>query len=129
MKKKFAIIAGFLAVGIGTVGIFLPLVPTVPFLLLAAWLFAGSSERFHNWLLNHRIFGEYIRNYRYNKGMLLKHKIRTLLLLWAGIGYTFFFVMSDVDSQKLFWIRLFLAGVLIGVTTHILKLKTVKNDK
>lgn len=129
MKKKLAVLAGFLAVGIGTVGMFIPLIPTVPFLLLAAWLFAGSSQKFHDWLLNHRIFGEYIRNYKYKKGMLLKHKVRSLLLLWVGIGYTFFFAMKDIDPEKLFWIRIFLACVLVGVTTHIFKLKTVKNDK
>lgn len=129
MKKKLAVFAGFLAVGIGTIGMFVPLIPTVPFLLLAAWLFAGSSQRFHDWLLNHRIFGDYIRNYKYKKGMFLKHKVRSLLLLWGGIGYSFFFAMKDIDPEKLFWIRIFLSCVLVGVTTHIFKLKTVKNDK
>lgn len=129
LKKRIYIVLGFVFVALASVGVFLPLLPTVPFLLLAAWFFAGSSERFHKWLLNHRIFGEYIRNYKEKKGMLLRHKIQSLALLWAGIGYTFFFAMKDVDPDKLFYIRIFLAVVLIGVTTHLLMLKTVKNDK
>jgi uncharacterized protein len=129
LKRHLAITAGFFAVAAGTIGMFVPLIPTVPFLLLAAWLFAGSSEKFHNWLLNHRIFGEYIRNYKYKNGMLLKHKIRSLILLWTGIGYSFFFAMKDIEPEKLFYIRLFLAAVLAGVTTHLLMIKTVKNGK
>jgi uncharacterized membrane protein YbaN (DUF454 family) len=129
LKKHILIAVGFVAVTLGTIGMFLPLIPTVPFLLLAAWCFAGSSERFHKWLLNHRLFGEYIRNYKEKKGMLLRHKIQSLAVLWLGIGYSFFFAMKDIDPDKLFYIRIFLALVLVGVTTHLLLLKTVKNDK
>ncbi len=122
MKRRIYIVLGFVFVTLASVGVFLPL-------LLAAWFFAGSSEKFHKWLLNHRIFGEYIRNYKEKKGMLLRHKIQSLALLWTGIGYTFFFAMKDIDPNKLFYIRIFLAVVLIAVTTHLLMLKTVKNDK
>ncbi len=126
VKKKLFIMAGSASVAVGTAGIVIPLVPTVPFLLLAAFCFARSSERFHHWLIHHRLFGEYIRNYREKGGMALKHKIRSLILLWAGIGYTFFFALSDVGPEVLLVVRFFLLSVLIGVTAHILKLKTVK---
>ncbi len=128
VKKTIFLILGFISLVTGSIGVVLPLLPTVPFLLLSAWFFANSSEKFHKWLLNHRVFGEYIKNYKYKKGMLLTHKIRTLILLWVGIGFSLY-MMRNMPEEKFIWVIIFLLIVLIGVTIHILMLNTVKNDK
>ena len=107
-----------LCVALGIVGVFLPLLPTTPFLLLAAFLFARSSERFHTWLLTNRWFGSYIRRYREHRSMTRRHKAFTLVLLWATIGYSAFFVVSDWRA------RLLLAVVATGVTIHLIRIES-----
>lgn len=111
---------GFAFLGLGIVGMFLPVLPTTPFLLLSASCFARSSKRFYNWILNHRIFGTYIRNYREQRSMTLQGKIFALLLMWLVTGYTALFLTSNLFVSVL----VILVG--IGVTKHILSLKTVR---
>lgn len=115
------IAAGTLCVILGTIGIFLPVMPTTPFLLLAAACYARSSERFYQWLLNNRFLGAYIRNYREGLGMTVRAKVFTLTTLWAGIGYSVYIV----DHLA---VRLLLAVVVIGVTSHIVLLPTHRPD-
>ena len=99
-------------------GIFVPLLPTTPFLLLAAFLYARSSERFHAWLLTNRLVGSYIRRYQEHRSMTRRHKVLTLVLLWTVIGCSACFVVS------LWWARLLLAIVAVSVTVHLLWIKT-----
>ncbi|MCX4028766.1 YbaN family protein [Endozoicomonas sp. SM1973] len=82
MWRWVYIVVGHLAVGLGVVGIFLPLLPTTPFLLLAAGCYAKGSDKFHQWLINHPQLGNYIRYYLSGEGMPAKAKAYTLLLLW-----------------------------------------------
>ncbi|MGI4844922.1 MAG: YbaN family protein [Janthinobacterium lividum] len=77
--------AGVLALLLGILGLFLPLLPTTPFLLLASWCFARGSERLHRWLLSHRVFGEYLRNFEAGRGIPLKAKILATAMLWASL--------------------------------------------
>lgn len=112
------IAVGSLAVALGTLGIFLPLLPTTPFLLLAAFCYARSSQRFYDWLLNNRWFGDYIRNYREGRGVALRHKVMALVLLWGTIGYSVWGVVGNAA------IRLLLLGIAAGVTVHLLWIKT-----
>ena len=72
--KVFLISIGTFFVGVGIVGIFVPILPTTPFLLIAAALYARSSKKFYNWLINNKIFGRFIKNYRAGKGIPLKIK-------------------------------------------------------
>lgn len=80
--------AGMICVGLGAIGIILPGLPTTPFLLLAAYCFARSSEHFHCWLLNHRWFGSYVRNFEEGRGMTRRAKAATLLVMWLSFGIT-----------------------------------------
>ena len=80
--------AGLLCVGLGVVGVFVPILPTTPFLLLAAAAFVRSSPRLYHWLIHHKWFGSYIRSYREYRAITLRAKVVTLTLLWAVIGYT-----------------------------------------
>ena len=111
---------GTFFVGLGIIGIFLPLLPTTPFLLLAAACYARGSKRFYNWLLNNRWFGNYIKNYREGKGIPLKTKILSISLLWATIGYSTFFVVD------IFLIRVCLILIAIAVSAHIISIRTLK---
>lgn len=120
--KLLYIILGFISLGVGILGIFLPLLPTTPFLLLSAYLFARSSERWYRWLLNHHVFGAFIRSYREDKSIPLKMKIVAIALLWLTMSFSIFWVVSD----KL-WLQLLLAAIAIGVTIFLLNLKTKKN--
>ena len=116
------VLAGTCFLALGILGVFLPLLPTTPFLLLAAACYARSSKRFYNWLLNNRWFGTYIRNYREGKGIPPKLKVITLALLWGTIIYSAFFV---VDT--LYW-RIILLVIAVGVTIHILKTRTLRQE-
>lgn len=83
--KPFYNAAGVLAVLLGILGLFLPLLPTTPFLLLASWCFARGSDRLHRWLLSHRVFGEYLRNFEAGRGIPLKAKIVATVMLWGSL--------------------------------------------
>jgi uncharacterized membrane protein YbaN (DUF454 family) len=120
LKSRLFIIAGTIAIGIGVIGIIVPVLPTTPFLLLAAICYMRGSPRLYNLLLSNRFIGSYIRNYLEGRGMSLKMKIWTLSLLWVAIACS---AMLATDSLI---IRIILAVVLTGVTIHILLIKTVK---
>lgn len=122
LGRAALIVLGTLFLATGTVGIFLPLLPTTPFFLLAAACYARSSKRFYHWLLYNRLFGSYIRNYREGKGIALRVKVLTLALLWGTIIYSAFFV---VDA--LYW-QIILLVIAVGVTIHILKTRTLKHN-
>jgi len=124
MKQKWVrislIIAGTLSVGLGILGIFVPVLPTTPFLLIAAACYARSSQRFYGWLLNNRWFGNYIRSYLERKGVPLKMKVLTLTLLWITIGSSVTFAVQN------FVVRLILVLIAVGVSLHILFIRTLK---
>jgi uncharacterized membrane protein YbaN (DUF454 family) len=115
-------VAGVIALGLGVVGLFVPLLPTTPFLLLAAACFFRSSDRLYTWLIHHRWFGAYIRHYREYGAITLRAKVVTLLLLWSVIGYTALAVVSA------WWVRALLGVIAIGVTIHIVHLKTLTRE-
>jgi uncharacterized membrane protein YbaN (DUF454 family) len=112
-------IAGVLSVGLGVLGIFVPLLPTTPFLLLAAGCFVRSSPRLYAWLLNHKWFGSYIRHYREYKAIPLRAKITVLVLLWATIGY------GAIAVARAWWLRALLVAIAVGVTEHKMRLRTL----
>lgn len=114
------LVCGILLTCIGVLGMFLPLLPTTIFLLLAAWCFARSSEKFYHWLHNNRFFGKYISDYRKEGGMTVRSKIISLTILWLGLGYSVLF------ATELFYVRLLLILIGAGVTWHLLAIKTIK---
>lgn len=122
-KRKLLIAAGTFFVVIGTIGIFLPVLPTTPFLLLAAWCYARSSERYYKWLISNKWFGDYIRNYQEGKGIPLKIKIFAISFLWITILVTVYFFVMNI------YFRIILILIAIGVTIHILTIQTLKHRK
>lgn len=121
LRKKFVkwllVAAGFLFVALGAVGVFLPLLPTTPFLLLAAACFARSSERFYRWLLGNRWFGAYVRDYREGRGVPVRVKIFTLALMWGAILLSVAFAVSNL------FVRIILVVIAAGVTLHIVSIR------
>lgn len=118
LLKWILITAGTIFIGIGIIGIFIPILPTTPFLLLAAACYARSSIRFYNWLMNNKLIGAYIKNYREKRGIPLKIKVFTIFLLWITILFSVFFILL------ISWIKIILIIIAIGVTIHILTIKT-----
>lgn len=116
------IAAGMICVGLGAVGIVLPGLPTTPFLLVAAYCFARSSLHFHGWLVNHRWFGSYVRNFEEGRGMTRPAKAATLLVMWLSSGVTIVFFVPVVIGQA----GMFLLAV--AVTTYIMRLPTPAPD-
>lgn len=123
MKKKLFIIIAMLCIVIGSIGIFIPLLPTTPFLLLAASLFLKSSQKHYNRLVNNRIYGVYIRNYIERRGIPLRIKIFTITILWVGI------ILSILFATTILWLRLLLFIIAIAVTLHIVFIKSAKDSK
>lgn len=111
--KHTLIIIGIVAVVLGVLGIFLPLLPTTPFLLLASACFARSSERLHRWLLTNELFGSYLRDFEQGKGIPLRGKIMAVGLLWASLGYSVF-RFSSIPLAAL------LIPIGIGVSTYLI---------
>ena len=122
IRKIVLIFTGTVFVALGVLGIFLPLLPTTVFLLLAAFCFSRSSERFHNWLVDNRLTGAYIKNYQSGRGISPKQKASTLVFLWVSIGVSIWLLSAG------FWVTLLLLAVAVGVTTHILWIKTYRPE-
>ncbi len=120
LHETLCIILGSISLALGILGIFLPLLPTTPFLLLTAALYFKGSPRLYNWLLNHRHFGPYIRNFRENKAIPLRAKVISLVLMWGTMLYCIFFLIP------LLWVKILLGLIAAGVTYHILSFKTLR---
>jgi len=110
---------GWLSVALGVIGIFLPVLPTTPFLLLAAGCFARSSPRFYAWLVNHPRLGPWIRGYLDGEGIPLKGKVYAIGLMWLSIGVSCYLVPSP-------WARGFMLTSAVLVTIYILRQKTLR---
>ncbi len=121
-KRTILIATGSICVAIGIIGIFVPILPTTPFLLIAAACYLRSSQRFYLWLTNNRILGACIKSYLEGKGMPLKIKIFTISILWVVIGLSIFFT-------PILAIKIILAIVAIGVSVHIILREVPKKLK
>ena len=117
MKKTLLLIAGWLTLVVGIIGLVVPIMPTTPFVVLAAVCFSYSSPRFYEWLRKLPYFGPYIENYKTKKGVPLKDKLRVLFFLWAGISVSALLLGRP-------WATILLSIIGLAVTAHILWLKT-----
>lgn len=115
-------VLGTILLGLGILGIILPLLPTTPFLLLAAACYSRSSKRFYNWLLGNKWFGMYIKNYREGKGVPLSAKILSVSFLWLTILFSTLFLVENL------YVRIILLLVATGVTIHIFSVRTMKKS-
>jgi uncharacterized membrane protein YbaN (DUF454 family) len=120
MKSKMLVICGSIALALGIAGIFLPVLPTTPFLLLAATCYFHGSRRMYSWLMNHKRLGPYIRSFREEKSIPLRAKIVSVAMVWLTLLYCAAFITSHILLRILF------VALAAGITWHILSFKTRK---
>ena len=119
LKGRLLVAAGFISVGIGVVGVVVPLLPTTPFLLLAAYCFLRGSPRWHAWLLGNRVFGRYIHDYLTQRAVPRRTKIAALVVLWVCL-------IVSAALVRIWYVAIILAVIGIAVTIHILRLRTLE---
>lgn len=117
LKRRLLLAGGYTFVGLGLIGIVVPLLPTTPFLLLAAYCFARSSRRAHEWMLGNRLTGPYIRGFVDGSGISWLAKTLTIAFLWIGI------TASAVLAVDMLTIRIALFAIAVAVTVHLLMLR------
>lgn len=118
--KYILIVLGSISLALGVIGIFLPLLPTTPFLLLAAALYVRSSEELYNWLIHQKYLGTYIRNFREHKAIPLHAKIISVTLVWATLLYCAIGIIENI------YLSIGLLILAVGISWHILSYKTSK---
>lgn len=121
-KRTLYLIAGFFFVGLAFVGVFVPIMPTTVFLILATWSFMRSSEKYYVWLTTNKYFGRMIRNYNTFRGIEHKTRIKSLIVLWVTLIISMILV-------KIWWVILILIAVGIGVSWHLFALKTLTEEE
>lgn len=114
--------SGCVALALGILGIPLPVLPTTPFLLVAAWCFGRSSERLLRWLLTNRLFGDYLCRYMQGGGIPRRVKAAILITVWITIGLS-------ACAVSRWWLRILLLCVAAGITVHILRIHTRKSTE
>lgn len=114
--------AGVTCVGLGIAGVFVPLLPTTPFLLLAAACFVRSSDRFYQWLMTNRWVGDYLRNYMEHKATTLATKVASITMLWCFLG------LAGIFFTESWLVRSLLLTVAVGVTIHLASLRTIRRE-
>ncbi len=122
MIKSLYIGIGTFSLGIGIIGIVVPLLPTTPFLLLSAACYAKGSERMYHWFINIKWIGNAIKNYHEGKGISIKGKIISITFLWTTITVSMMIMWPNIPVQ------LVLIIIATGVTYHIISLKTMKTE-
>ncbi|MEX1377847.1 MAG: YbaN family protein [Eubacteriales bacterium] len=119
IKKVFFIFLGTLSLVIGVIGIFVPLLPTTPLLLLSAYCYLKSSEKRYNRLMNSNHLGKYIKNYMEHRSVTKKAKYITLIILWVSLT-------ASIIIVNIFYVRLLLLIVGIVVSIHLILLRTLE---
>ena len=116
------VFTGSIFVGLALIGIFIPGLPTTPFLIVAAYFYIRSSKKLYNWLINNKILGIYIKNYLAGNGMPLRAKIIALLLMWVFGSIAVFYAIP----KSLIYIRIIVFIILVIGTLFVYRVKTFK---
>ena len=119
VRRAALLICGTLSLALGVIGIFVPLLPTTCFLLVAAWCYARSSQRLYDRLMRARWIGSYLRRYRDERAIPIHVKIASLVMMWITIGYS---VVAFPNTA----VRVALLVTAIAVTWHLYQLPAAK---
>ena len=112
LTRVLYITGGTLSLALGVLGIVLPGLPTTPFALLSAYLYAKSSEKLYNWLLNNRLLGPRIKNYHRKQGVTKKGKIGVIIFMWAMVCLSSFVIIKMIPLRILI-LSLGLIGAIV----------------
>lgn len=123
IARTLFVIAGTVCLALAVIGLFLPIMPTVPFLLLASACYMRGSRRMHAWLLAQPHFGQYIRDFEAGRGVPLRAKAFGIGMLWVSILVSSYFFAKEA------WLRAVLLVVAVGVTVYLLRLPTLKTAR
>ncbi len=123
VKKYFYITLGFIALGLGLVGVILPILPTTPFLLLTSFCFAKGSERFHVWFTNTNIYKKHLESFVRERAMTLKQKV--ILLSFVNFMLAFPLILVDVLPMRITIIVL----IIIKLYYFIFRVKTITPEE
>lgn len=122
LKRGLWNTAGSIALVLGIIGIAIPIMPTTPFLLLAAACYLRGSRRMYDWLMGNRWFGTYLLDYMEGRGIPMITKVLTLVVLWSTIGFSMIFITTNPI------LRVILLVIAVGVTFHLAMVKTRCNE-
>jgi uncharacterized membrane protein YbaN (DUF454 family) len=120
VRRIVTLSAGWISLALGFLGVFLPLLPTTCFVLLAGVCFARTSPRAHRWLYHNRLFGRHLTSYRDDRSVPMGLKVGSLTLLWLTVGGS----ALAIDGPG--WVRLTLVAIAVAVTVHVVSLQTRK---
>jgi len=121
VKRMLFVLVGTLFLAIGFVGIIIPVLPTTPLLLLAAACYLRGSERLHRWMIENRIFGEFIRDYTEGRGIKPRQKVITLAFLWMTISFSALYWVENL------LVRILLFLIATAVSVHVLALPSMRS--
>ena len=120
IKKVIYFIVGGISLVAGILGVFLPVIPTTPFILLSAWCFFRSSQRLYQWVISNKRFGPTIKNFHGGKGITKNLKIRAIVMMWLAITLSVYFYISNTYLIALLYI------IAIVVSIYLYRLPTMK---
>ncbi|MDP5055473.1 MAG: YbaN family protein [Marinomonas hwangdonensis] len=120
-KRLLLLILGWLSLITGIIGAFLPLLPTTPLVLLAAWCFSKSSERFHTWLIEHKYFGPIVRDWQSADGIPRRARNRAIIFMWVGMAISILIVSR-------FWATIGLVIIGLCVSTYLMRMPIRSED-
>lgn len=120
-KRILLLILGWLSLITGIIGAFLPLLPTTPLVLLAAWCFSKSSERFHTWLIEHKYFGPIVRDWQSADGIPRRARNRAIIFMWVGMAISILIVSR-------FWATIGLVIIGLCVSTYLMRMPIRSED-
>jgi uncharacterized membrane protein YbaN (DUF454 family) len=124
-NKNALVVAGHSFVGLGILGMILPIMPTTVFLLLAAACYAKSSPRFYHWLHTNKLFGKHLKNYQEKKGISLSVKIFSSSVLWISILFSIYMIRN---TSSFLYISILLLIIALAITIHLFTIKTHKSE-
>jgi len=120
-KRLLLLILGWLSLITGIIGAFLPLLPTTPLVLLAAWCFSKSSERFHTWLIEHKYFGPIVRDWQSADGIPRRARNRAIIFMWVGMAISILIVSR-------FWATIGLVIIGLCVSSYLMRMPIRSED-
>lgn len=122
LAKPLWFAAGTFFLAIGILGVALPILPTTPFLLLAAACYLRSSKRMYDWMMTNKVFGRHLRDYYEGRRISWKVKVGTIAFLWMVISITVMFFTDEL------WLRALLIVIAVAVTAHVATIRPKRSD-